>query len=98
MIELKIASPMHQDCSAEYSVLLDKEYTIEDFLSDCDNWLRQIGFYNHYGDESTWEYKIDIKNVVKFEQPIDVNKFQLLNGTYLKTAPTNFCYIKENNF
>ena len=49
-------------------------------------------------DESTWTYKIDIKNVVKFKQSIDINKFQLLNGTYLKTAPKNFCYINENNF
>lgn len=86
---------MNKEEMKEYNRIKQQQ---TDFLSDCDNWLRQIGFYNHYGDESTWEYKIDIKNVVKFEQPIDVNKFQLLNGTYLKTAPKNFCYIKENNF
>ena len=50
------------------------------------------------GNESTWKYKIDIKKVVKFEQPLDINQFQKMNGTYLKTAPKNFCYIQKNNF
>lgn len=86
---------MNQDEMKEYNLIKQKQ---TDFLSYCDNWLRQIGFYNYYGDESTWTYKIDIKKVVKFEQPIDVNKFQKMNGAYLKTAPKNFCYIKENNF
>ena len=66
-----------------------------DFLSYCDNWLTQIGFYNEY-DESIWKYQINIKNVVKFEKPIDVNKFQLRNGNYITNGPQNFYYIKND--
>lgn len=86
---------MNKEEIKEYNLIKQKQ---TDFLSYCDNWLTQIGFYNYLGNESTWKYKIDIKKVVKFEQPIDVNKFQKMNGAYLKTAPKNFCYIKENNF
>ena len=85
---------MNKEEMKEYN-LIKKMQT--EFLSYCDNWLTQIGFYNEY-DESTWKYKIDIKKVVKFEQPLDINQFQKMNGTYLKTNPKNFCYIKENNF
>ena len=86
---------MNKEEIKEYNLIKQKQ---TDFLSYCDNWLTQIGFYNYLGNESTWKYKIDIKKVVKFEQPIDVNKFQKMNGAYLKTAPKNFCYIKENNY
>lgn len=86
---------MNKEEIKEYNLIKQKQ---TDFLSYCDNWLTQIGFYNYLGNESTWKYKIDIKKVVKFEEPIDVNKFQKMNGAYLKTAPKNFCYIKENNY
>lgn len=86
---------MNKEEMKEYNLIRQKQ---TDFLSYCDNWLTQIGFYNYLGNESTWKYKIDIKKVVKFEQPLDINKFQKINGTYLKTAPKNFCYIKENDF
>ena len=65
------------------------------FLSDCDEWLRKIGFYDDY-DYSNWEYEIRIKDVFKFEKPIDITCFQLRNGNYLKSAPQSFCYTNSN--
>ena len=83
---------MNQDEMKEYNLIKQKQ---TDFCQTCDEWLKKIGFYNEY-DESTWKYQINIKNVVKFEKPIDVNKFQLRNGNYITNGPQNFYYIKND--
>ena len=83
---------MNQDEMKEYNQMRQKQ---TDFCQACDEWLTQIGFYNEY-DESIWKYQINIKNVVKFEKPIDVNKFQLRNGNYITNGPQNFYYIKND--
>ena len=83
---------MNQDEMKEYNLIKQKQ---TDFCQTCDEWLKKIGFYNEY-DESTWKYQINIKNVVKFEKPIDVNKFQLRNGNYITNGLQNFYYIKND--
>lgn len=83
---------MNKDEMKEYNQIKQKQ---TDFCQACDEWLKKIGFYNEY-DESTWKYQINIKNVVKFEKPIDFIKFQLRNGKYLTRGPQNFYYIKNN--
>ena len=83
---------MNKDEMKEYNQIKQKQ---TDFCQTCDEWLKKIGFYNEY-DESTWKYQINIKNVVKFEKPIDVNKFQLRNGKFIKRGPQNFYYIKND--
>ena len=83
---------MNQDEMKEYNQMRQKQ---TEFCKACDEWLKKIGFYNEY-DESTWKYQINIKNVVKFEKPIDVNKFQLRNGNYITNGPQNFYYIKND--
>lgn len=75
-----------------YNALRQKQ---TDFLTDCDQWLNKIGFYNYYGDESTWKYQITIKDIIKFETPIDISAFKLRNGKSLTKAPQSFCYVKE---
>ena len=65
------------------------------FLDDCDNWLYKIGFYNSY-DYSDWKYQINIKDAIKFENPMDITQFQLKNGKFLNKAPQSFCYTLNN--
>ena len=60
------------------------------FCNKCDDWLRNIGYYNE-SDEAFWKYKIYIKEAVKIT-PTLITEFSLLNGNKLKKAPQSFCY------
>lgn len=86
MIELKIASPMHQDCSAEYSVLLDKEYTIKEFVKEV---LEK--------KEKEWGF-ITIKNhcSCEYSHGTLISSFpeEYMNKKIFRAT----CYINENNF
>lgn len=82
---------MNKEEIKEYNQIKQKQ---TDFCQACDEWLTKIGFYNEY-DEATWKYQISIKNVVKFEKPIDINQFQLRNGKYITNGPQKFYYIKK---
>lgn len=60
------------------------------FCNKCDDWLRNIGYYNE-SDEAFWKYKIYIKEAVK-TTPTLITEFSLLNGNKLKKAPQSFYY------
>lgn len=63
------------------------------FLNGCDNWLRDIGFYNEIGgDSSNWEYEIWIDKVEKFENPIPITEFCNKNREKIQKAPQSYCY------
>lgn len=62
---------------------------------DCDNWLSKIGFYDEY-DEANWKYHIWVDKVEKFDTPIPITEFSLLDGRPLKAAPQSFCYTSNN--
>jgi predicted transcriptional regulator len=61
------------------------------FMLDCDKWLSNIGFYNRY-DEADWKYEIRIKEVVKFEKPLDLTNFKNSKNEFMQKAPQSFCY------
>lgn len=63
----------------------------DEYCKEVDNWLSLIGFYNQY-DESTWKYYIKISGYKRFDEPLDISSFKLINGEYLKVAPQSFCY------
>lgn len=66
MIKLIQCSETHGDCTAEYSVILDKSYTVEEFINEVltKNEWGYIGIYNEgqawfdFGDPNC-EYKYD---------------------------------------
>lgn len=67
----------------------------DDYCKEVDAWLSKIGFYNQY-DESTWKYYIKISSYKKFEKPLNISDFRLINGECLKVAPQSFCYTLTN--
>lgn len=62
----------------------------EKFCDDCDDWLKNIGYYNDF-DEAYWKYKIYIKKAIKIT-PMPITEFHLLNGKKINRAPQSFCY------
>lgn len=64
-------------------------------IQDIDNYLYQIGYYNDSG-EAYWKYMIKIKSYHRFENPLDISLFRLLNGKILEKAPQSYCYTSTN--
>lgn len=63
------------------------------FIEGCDEWLKNIGFYNtDFGGKSDWNYRIVIAGTCKYENPIPITEFQNAKGLSIKKAPQSFCY------
>ena len=62
-------------------------------FSGCDEWLAEMGYYNQ-GDESTWKWYIAIIEPVKYDTPLSLDNFMLMNGKPIRKAPQSFCYVQ----
>ena len=65
----------------KYSDLIFSGYKKRNnFCNKCDDWLRNIGYYNE-SDEAFWKYKIYIKEAVRVNYPPPKGSGLLLNGS-----------------
>lgn len=64
-----------------------------EIIESCDDWLRDMGFYNtEFGEKSEWEYRIVIADTCKYNNPIPITDFLNKDGNSIKKAPQSFCY------
>lgn len=67
----------------------------DNLIKLCDNWLFSIGFYNQYG-ETSYNYYLEIKDILKYEVPLNLVDFKNTKDEKLKTPPQSWCYVKRN--
>lgn len=96
----KYSLPMPTDFETSFKKYSDKSYLeaknkADKLMKDCDDWLRNIGYYNDL-DESNYKYMIEIENPIRYDNPIAISEFELLNGNKIKRAPQSWCYVKKN--
>lgn len=74
----------------KYDKIQQEQHNI---VSECDEWLRNMGFYNDdYGERSNWQYQIIIDKVYRYENPIPISEFKNKTGKFIQKAPQSFCY------
>ena len=63
-------------------------------ICKCDDWLREIGFYNN--DTSYWKYAIKLCNIQKYESPLSLAAFTDKKGNVIKRPPQSWMYCNKN--
>ena len=66
------------------------------YISECDDWLEKLGFYDQYG-ESNWKYAIKLDNVLEYKEPILLSDLNDKNGVPISRAPQSWMYCKLKN-
>jgi len=72
----------------------DKLEKADKLVSDCDEWLTRIGFYNLSG-ESDYRYVFEIQNPIRYSIPYSIEKIRAGNGQTLRKAPQSWCYVSK---
>lgn len=67
-----------------------------EFLNACDNWLREIGFFDKNYNPMNWDYEIWVDEVKRFETPLPITEFLNKNGEAIQKAPQSFCYTNTD--
>ncbi len=72
----------------------DKKKQVQTALiENCDEWLRNMGFYNtDFGEKSNWDYRILIGKTYQFDTPIPITEFKNKQGDSIQKAPQSYCY------
>ena len=76
-----------------YKILDDIDMANE-FISMCDDWLMDIGYYNDMC-ESYYKWGFGIGEVIKYDKPIPITNFVDRKGNHLKNGPQSFCYVNN---
>ena len=66
----------------------------QQLMTDCDNWLKDIGYYNEC-DETNYRNYIELENPICYEAPRDLSDFTNLKGVTINKAPQSWCYVNK---
>ena len=78
----------------EFKEYEEKSFKAQLVMEDCDNWLRDIGYYNEY-DETFYKKYIELEKPYRYKTPISIKNFKNLKGEILKKAPQSWCYVQK---
>lgn len=59
----------------------------------CDEYLKQQGFYNEFG-ESCYKYALEVTEPVQYSAPKKLSEFKKLDGSIIEKAPQSFVYVE----
>ena len=77
--------------SEEFRLYMENQEKADKVLSECDEWLDDLGFYND-GDESFFKKYIAISNIIVYNKSKELNNFKNKNNESISKAPKNWCY------
>ena len=66
------------------------------YITECDEWLEKLGFYDRYG-ESDWKYAIKLDDVIEYKEPILLSDLNDRNGVSITRAPQSWMYCEIKN-
>lgn len=96
---LKTNSPPSSSWRDKYSstpdgirLMNDWNQKENDLTSKCDMWGSMIEFYDR-DDESFWHYAMELSDIVKYDEPMNISDFTGRNGKPLMKAPQSWCYV-----
>lgn len=78
----------------EFKEYEEKSFKAQLVMEACDDWLRDIGYYNEC-DESYYKKYIEIELPLRYETPIPVENFKNLKGEKITKAPQSWCYVQR---
>lgn len=78
----------------EFDEYEKKSFKAQLVMEDCDDWLRDIGYYNEC-DESYYKKYIELELPQRYTTPIPVENFKNLQGEAIKKAPQSWCYVQK---
>ena len=61
--------------------------------NSCDAWARELGFYDKY-DRAYWEYIVELKEAVSFNEPMNITSFSDVKGKPLTKKPRYWRYVQ----
>lgn len=73
------------------------KYPITPKMINDKPWLNNNEFLRYkaiigFGDDSNFDYAIDLEHVIKYDQPKDITEFLNKDGQPMKRPPQNMCY------
>jgi hypothetical protein len=76
----------------EFLSLCNEKEKANNLMKDCDEWLKNMGYYDDYGESKSDISYIEIANIVKTS--LDFSSFELSNNRKV-SHNHQWCYIKE---
>lgn len=68
-----------------------KKEKADEIISECDEWLTDIGYYNG-GDESFFRKYMEISNIILYNTSKELNSFKNKNNKSIIKPPKTWCY------
>lgn len=64
------------------------------YMEKCDSWLMNMGYYDS-DSSSYWEYAWELKDVKKYDKPLEIDNFYNKYGEKVIYPPQSYLYVQN---